>query len=367
MDGRRPRPWNFSAGPATLPVEVLEIARRELLDWRGRGMSVMELSHREAGADGFLAAAERAEADLRALLGAGDDYAALFLQGGARGQFAAVPLNLLGDAPTADYIRTGYWSGAAIDEARRYCEPNVAADGEAGGFVDVPPRSRWRLSPAAAYCHYTANETVHGVEFPEPPEGIDAPLVADMSSTLLSRPIDIERFGMVYASAQKNIGPAGLTVVIVRRELLGAASRSTPSVLDYALMDRSGSMHNTPPTWAWYLAGLVFRWLRELGGLAEIAARNRRKAAALYAAIDESDFWRNSVAKRYRSWMNVPFTMADPALEPAFLDEAAERGLVNLKGHRALGGMRASLYNAMPERGVEALISFMRDFERRRG
>ena len=367
MDGRRQRPWNFSAGPAALPEAVLETARGELLDWNGRGVSVMECSHRESGPGGFIETAERAEADLRALLGVGDDYAVLFLQGGARGQFAAVPMNLLGDASRADYIRTGYWSDAAIGEARRYCEAHIAADGGPGGFVDVPERSTWQLSAEAAYCHYTANETIHGIEFSGPPEGIDAPLVADMSSTLLSRPIDVERFGLIYASAQKNIGPAGLTVVVARRELLGAASAHTPSVLDYALMDQSGSMRNTPPTWAWYVAGLVFQWLLAQGGLAAMAERNQRKAATLYAAIDESDFWRNPVAERCRSWMNVPFTLADSSLDATFLAEAAERSLLNLKGHRAMGGMRASLYNAMPQQGVDALVSFMRDFERRCG
>ncbi len=367
MDGSPQRPWNFCAGPAALPTEVLEQARGELLDWQGRGMSVMECSHRETGAGGFVETAARAEADLRALLGAGDDYAALFLQGGARGQFAAVPLNLLGGGTRADYVRSGYWSNAAIVEARRHCELNIAADGEPGGFTDIPPLAEWRLDPRAAYCHYTANETIHGVEFAEPPRVGEVPLVADMSSTLLSRPIELGRFGLIYASAQKNIGPAGLTVVLVRRDLLAKAARHTPSVLDYAVMDRAGSMHNTPPTWAWYVSGLVFQWLLRQGGLEEMAARNRRKAAKLYEAIDASDFWHNAVAERCRSWMNVPFTMADPALDPLFLAESAGRGLVNLKGHRATGGMRASLYNAMPEAGVDALVVFMQDFEKRHG
>ena len=358
------RVYNFSAGPAMLPDAVLERARAELLDWHGTGMSVMEMSHR---GEEFVSIARQAEADLRRLMGIPDDYHVLFLQGGATSQFAMVPMNLLRGRGRADYIDTGLWSRKAIKEARRYCEVNVAASSEAGGYTTIPPRESWRLDPEAAYVHYTPNETIGGVEFHWIPDTGDVPLVADMSSTILSRPVDVSRFGLIYAGAQKNIGPAGLTVVIVRRDLVGETLPGTPTMLDYAAHAEAGSMLNTPPTFAWYLAGLVFQWLLEQGGLEAMAERNRRKAEKLYAAIDASGFYRNPVDPACRSWMNVPFTLADAALDATFLEEAKAAGLVALKGHRSVGGMRASIYNAMPEEGVDRLIEFMQDFERRHG
>ncbi len=358
------RVYNFSAGPAMLPEAVLERARAELLDWHGTGMSVMEMSHR---GEEFVSIARQAEADLRRLMGVPDDYHVLFLQGGATSQFAMVPMNLLRGRGRADYLDTGLWSRKAIKEARRYCEVNVAASSEAEGYTTIPPRESWRLDPQAAYVHYTPNETIGGVEFHWIPDTGDVPLVADMSSTILSRPIDVSRFGLIYAGAQKNIGPAGLTVVIVRKDLVGETLPGTPTMLDYAAHAEAGSMLNTPPTFAWYLAGLVFRWILEQGGLEAMAERNRRKAEKLYAAIDASGFYRNPVDPACRSWMNVPFTLADPALDATFLEEAKAAGLVALKGHRSVGGMRASIYNAMPEEGVDRLVEFMRDFERRHG
>ncbi len=358
------RVYNFSAGPAMLPAEVLERAREELQDWHGSGMSVMEMSHR--GKE-FMSIAEQAEADLRELMGIPDDYRVLFLQGGASSQFAMVPLNLLRDRKTADYVNTGAWSKKAIAEARRFCEVNVAASSEADNFTSVPPQADWTLSPDAAYVHYTPNETIGGVEFHWVPDTGDVPLVADMSSSILSRPIDVSRFGVIYAGAQKNIGPAGLTVVIVRDDLIGQVRDGAPTMFDYRVHADAGSMYNTPPTYGWYLAGLVFAWLKERGGLAAMAEINRRKADKLYAAIDASDFYANPVQPDCRSWMNVPFTLADPGLDKVFLEEAARAGLVTLKGHRSVGGMRASIYNAMPEEGVDALIAFMADFEQRRG
>ncbi len=358
------RVYNFSAGPAMLPEAVLERARAELLDWHGTGMSVMEMSHR---GEEFVSIARQAEADLRRLMGIPDDYHVLFLQGGATSQFAMVPMNLLRGRGRADYLDTGLWSRKAIKEARRYCEVNVAASSEAEGYTTIPPRESWRLDPQAAYVHYTPNETIGGVEFHWIPDTGDVPLVADMSSTILSRPVDVSRFGLIYAGAQKNIGPAGLTVVIVRRDLVGETLPGTPTMFDYAAHAEAGSMLNTPPTFAWYLAGLVFQWLLEQGGLEAMAERNRRKAEKLYAAIDASDFYRNPVDPACRSWMNVPFTLADPSLDATFLQEAKAAGLVALKGHRSVGGMRASIYNAMPEEGVDRLVEFMQDFERRHG
>ena len=358
------RVYNFAAGPATLPIEVLERARDELTDWRGSGMSVMEVSHRSKA---FVAVAEQAEADLRELLGIPAAYKVLFLQGGATSQFSAVPLNLAGPGAVADYLNTGQWSSKAIAEARRYLSVSVLADEKASNYSTVPDASALRISPAAAYLHYTPNETIGGVEFPYVPECGAIPLVADMSSTLLSRPVDVSRFGLIYAGAQKNIGPSGITVVIVRDDLVGHAREGTPTVMDYKAMADAGSMLNTPPTFAWYMAGLVFQWLKQQGGLERIAARNRAKAERLYAAIDASPFYANPVDPRCRSWMNVPFTLARPELEKTFLAEAGQAGLANLEGHRSVGGMRASLYNAMPIEGVEALVSFMHDFERRYG
>ena len=356
--------YNFSAGPAVLPEDVLCRARDELLDWHGSGMSVMEMSHR--GKE-FVSIAEQAEADLRELLGISADYYVLFLQGGATSQFAMVPMNLLRGKPQADYINTGAWSKKAIAEARRYCAVNEAATSVSSNFTSVPPEDTWQLDPDSAYVHYTPNETIGGVEFSALPATGTVPLVADMSSTLLSRPLEISRFGVIYAGAQKNIGPAGLTVVIVRKELAGMTLDGTPSMYDYQAHADSGSMLNTPPTYSWYLAGLVFQWLREQGGLAAIAEINRRKAAVLYAAIDGSDFYTSPVDPAYRSWMNVPFTLADAELDKRFLEQAAGAGLLNLKGHRSVGGMRASIYNAMPEAGVVALVGFMQEFERSRG
>ncbi len=356
------RAYNFCAGPAALPEAVLQRAREEMLDYRGTGMSVMEMSHRDSV---IVDMAEKAERDLRDLLGLSDDYAVLFLQGGASAQFAMVPLNLLGDAGKADYVNTGQWSTKAIKEARRFCEVNVAASSEDANFSYAPAQSEWRLSDDAAYVHYCPNETIGGLEFDFVPE-VDKPLVADMSSTILSRPVDVSRFGLIYAGAQKNIGPAGLTLVIVRKDLLGRAGPTVPSMLNYQIHADNGSMYNTPPTFAWYLAGLVFEWLKEQGGVAAMGEINRRKAAKLYDYIDASDFYANPVRPTQRSWMNVPFVLADSALDKDFLAEADAAGLRNLKGHRSVGGMRASIYNAVPEAAVDALIGFMPDFEKRK-
>lgn len=359
------RVFNFSAGPAALPLEVLEQARAELTDWGGSGMSVMEVSHRGKA---FTALAEQTEARLRALLAIPAAYRVLFVQGGATGQFAAVALNLAGRAACADYLNTGVWSGKAIEEARRLgVEVNIAADEAGSNYTTVPPPEALRLGAQSAYVHYTPNETIGGVEFPYVPETGGVPLVADMSSTILSRPIEVSRFGLIYAGAQKNIGPAGLCVVIVHEDLLGRAREDIPAVLDYARMAAHGSMLNTPPTFAWYVASLVFKWIDSQGGLAAMAERNRAKAELLYGAIDASGLYRNPVERSCRSWMNVPFTLARPRLETLFLSEAAEQGLVQLEGHRSVGGLRASLYNAVPFAAVEALVGFMREFERRHG
>lgn len=354
------RVFNFSAGPAVLPAPVLEQVRADIPDWHG-GMSVMEVSHRSKE---FIAVAERAEQDLRDLLDIPDDYAVLFVQGGATLQFAMVPLNLAGRADDADYIQTGAWSKKAIVEARRFCNVNIAADSSGSNFSHVPEPDEWELNGKAAYLHYTPNETIGGVEFHFVPEAGSVPLVADMSSTILSRPIDVARFGVIYAGAQKNIGPAGITVVIVRKDLLDRARDDIPTLLTWNVYAGSGSMTNTPPTFAWYVAGLVFQHLKQQGGLAAAAERNARKAGKLYAAIDSSAFYSNPVREGCRSWMNVPFVLRDPALDSKFLAEADAAGLKNLKGHRSVGGMRASLYNALPEEGVDRLIEFMRDFER---
>jgi len=355
------RPYNFSPGPAALPLEVLELAREEMLDWRASGMSVMEISHRGKA---FMQVAGEAEADLRELLGVPRGYEVLFMQGGASAQFAIVPLNLAGAGSTADYIDTGHWSKKAIAEARRYCSVRMAGD-PGGEYRHVPPQRELRFDAQAAYAHYTPNETISGVEFGYVPDTRGVPLVADMSSTILSRPIDVSKFGLIYAGAQKNIGPSGLTVVVVHESLIGRARAETPAVFNYRLVADDHSLLNTPPTFAWYVAGLVFKWLKRNGGLAAMAERNRVKAQILYAAIDASSLYRNAVAADSRSWMNVTFTLSRPDLDSAFIDEAAAAGLLNLKGHRALGGMRASLYNAMPLAGVQALVGFMREFERK--
>lgn len=358
------RIYNFSAGPAMLPEAVLKQAREELVDWQGSGMSVMEMSHR--GKE-FMSIAEAAEADLRQIMGIPDNYKVLFLQGGASSQFAMVPLNLLRGSTKADYINTGAWSKKAIAEAKRYCNVNVAATSEAENFMTIPAFDTWNLADDAAYVHYTPNETIGGVEFHWIPEVGDKPLVADMSSTILSRPIDVSRYGVIYAGAQKNIGPAGLTVVIVREDLIGQTVERTPTMFDYKTHAEADSMYNTPPTYGWYLAGLVFKWIKDNGGLEAMAGINKRKADKLYAAVDGSDFYANPVDPECRSWMNVPFTLANPELDATFLKEAAAQGLTTLKGHRSVGGMRASIYNAMPEAGVDALIDFMADFEKRNG
>jgi len=357
------RVFNFSAGPAALPAEVLEQLRDEMLDWQGQGMSVMEMSHRGKA---FVGIAGQAEADLRELLAIPSGYKVMFLQGGATGQFAAIPLNLTRPDSVADYVNTGAWSKKAIAEAKRYCKVNVAAD--AGGkYSSVPPLGAWTLTPGAAYVHYTPNETIGGVEFPFVPETGAAPLVADMSSTILSRPVDVSRFGVIYAGAQKNIGPAGLVVVIVREDLLGRARADVPTVFDWTAMAADGSMLNTPATYSWYVAGAVFQWIKRQGGLAAMERLNRAKAEALYAAIDGSGFYRNPVVPECRSWMNVPFTLPSADLDKPFLEGAKAAGLVALAGHRSVGGMRASLYNAMPLAGVEALVEYMQEFQDRHG
>lgn len=357
--------YNFSAGPAVLPAKVLEQARAELTDWRGCGMSVMEVSHR--GKE-FIGIAEKAEADLRELLKIPANYKVLFLQGGATLQFSMAPINLLRGKTAADYVYTGEWSKKAIREAKMLLEVKLAASSEASKFTTIPPRNEWNLDPGAAFVHYTPNETIGGVEFHWIPDVGAVPLVADMSSTLLSRPVDVSRFGLIYASAQKNIGPAGLTLVIVREDLIGGAPKNTPSMLDYKVYADSGSMSNTPPTYAWYIAGLVFEWIKRQGGLEGMAKINERKANKLYAFIDGSGgFYKNPVDRACRSWMNLPFTLADAAHDGPFLKAADATGLLQLKGHRSVGGMRASLYNAMPEAGVDALIDFMQEFQRKQG
>jgi phosphoserine aminotransferase len=359
------RVYNFSAGPAALPEEVLEQAQAEMLDWQGSGMSVMEMSHR--GKE-FMSIAAQAEADLRELMAIPENYKVLFLQGGASSQFAAIPMNLIGRTGKADYFRTGSWSKKAIAEAKRFGDVTVSVDAEQDGkFTSVPAADGFSVSAEAAYVHYTPNETIEGVEFPYIPATGDVPLVADMSSTILSRPLDVPRYGLIYAGAQKNIGPAGLTIVIVRDDLIGKPLDRTPAMFNYLTHADAGSMYNTPPTYGWYLAGLVFKWLKAKGGLAGMAEINQRKAAKLYDAIDASAFYANPVDTACRSWMNVPFTLEDSSLDAEFLKQAGEADLKTLKGHRSVGGMRASIYNAMPESGVDALVEFMAEFERTNG
>jgi len=358
------RVFNFSAGPAVIPDAVLEKIRQDIPDWNSTGMSVMEVSHRSKE---FVAVAAKAEQDLRDLLAIPDGYSVLFLQGGATLQFAMVPLNLSVEGQAVDYVQTGSWSKKAIAEASKYCNVNIVADGADKNFTEVPAENTWQRSSDAAYLHYCANETIAGVEYSFIPEAGDVPLVCDMSSTILSRPLDVSRFGLIYAGAQKNIGPAGITLVIVRKDLLNKARSNTPSLLDYAVYDKSDSMSNTPPVFAWYVAGLVFEHLKVQGGLEVVAKVNEEKARKLYAAIDESDFYSNPVRKDCRSWMNVPFILVDAGLDASFLAGAEAAGLTNLKGHRSVGGMRASIYNAMSEAGIDALIAFMHEFERSRG
>jgi phosphoserine aminotransferase len=356
------RIFNFSAGPAVLPEEVLSRAADEMLDWHGSGMCVMEMSHR--GKE-FISIAAEAEKDLRELLAIPAHYRVLFLQGGATLQFAQVPLNLMAGKGKADYVVTGEWSKKALREAQAYGDIHVAASSEDKGFTYAP--MDWNTRPEAAYVHYCSNETIGGVEYHAIPDAKGLTLVADASSHILSRPLDVSKFGLIYAGAQKNIGPAGLTIVIVRDELIGRAAQGTPSVMDYKQQAAADSMLNTPATYAIYLAGLVFKWLKALGGLPEIERRNIAKAKLLYDFLDASAFYRNPVAKADRSRMNVPFTLADAKLDDAFLKGAEARGMVQLKGHRSVGGMRASIYNAMPIEGVRALVDYMREFEKQHG
>ena len=358
------RVFNFSAGPAALPEEVLEQARDEMLDWSGSGMSVMEMSHRSKE---FISIAEAAEADLRMLLAIPDGYKVLFLQGGATSQFSMIPQNLLGDKQSADYIFTGEWSRKAIAEARKFCDVNVAASSEDRNFNYVPRRESWHLDPAAAYVHITSNETIGGLEYHWVPDVGGVPLVADMSSHLLSRPVDIARYGIIYAGAQKNIGPAGLTIVIIRDDLVGRAPKGIASMSDYRTHADSGSMYNTPPTYAIYVAGLVFKWLKRRGGLDAMEKSNITKSQLLYDYLDSTGFYECPVAVEDRSRMNVPFRIKGDELDAAFLKKTKEQGLVQLKGHRSVGGMRASIYNAMPIEGVQALVESMREFERTHG
>jgi len=353
------RIYNFGAGPAAMPVEVLERARQELVNWHEAGMSVMEMSHR--GKE-FVAIAAQAERDLRTLLAIPAGYKVIFLQGGATMQFSAVPMNLLRGHKRADYVNTGEWSTKAIAAAKKYCEVNVAASSEDRKFTYVPRQGAWRLSPDAAYVHVCTNETIGGVEYHWTPDTGSVPLVADMSSHILSKPIDVSKFGLIYAGAQKNIGPAGLVVVIAREDLLGQALPDTPNVIDYKLQSDADSMLNTPPTFSVYLAGLTFQWLLERGGLAAIEKVNIEKAKRLYGYIDSHDFYSNPIAPEDRSRMNVPFRLRDEKLDAEFLAGAEARGLSQLKGHRSVGGMRASIYNAMPLEGVEALLAYMEEF-----
>jgi phosphoserine aminotransferase len=358
------RVFNFSAGPAALPETVLRRAAEEMLDWHGSGMSVMEMSHR--GKE-FISIHAHAEASLRALLGVPANYKVLFLQGGAIAENAIVPMNLLRGKTSADYIDTGEWSKKSIKETKKYATVNVAASAAATGYDRVPPRDTWRLDPDAAYVHVCTNETIGGVEFHTTPDVGDVPLVADMSSHILSKPVEVAKFGCIYAGAQKNIGPAGLTIVIVRDDLLGKPHPMLPSAFDYGLQAEADSMLNTPPTYAIYIAGLVFDWIEGRGGLAAMAEHNRRKAALLYDTLDATSFYASPVQPDSRSLMNVPFKLRDEALDGAFLKGAEAAGMLQLKGHRSVGGMRASIYNAMPVEGVQALVAYMKDFEARHG
>src|SRR3954454_25272131 len=357
------RIYNFSAGPAVLPAEVLRQARDEMVDWHGSGMSVMEMSHR--GKE-FMSIAAKTEADLRELAGIPDNYKVLFLSGGASSQFAMVPMNLLRGKKSANYVNTGEWSKKAIKEAKRYCTVTVAASSEDANFTYVPPQDTWNITREAAYLHYTPNEPIGGVEFNWVPDltniGVDTPLVADMSSSFMSRPLDVSRFGLIYAGAQKNVGPAGLCIVIVREDLLGTTAPGTPSMFDYKIHADNDSMYNTPPTYPMYICGLVLEWLKQKGGLVEMEKINVAKAGLLYDFLDSTDFYHCPVAKTDRSRMNVPFTLKDTTLDEEFLKQAKEQGLIQLKGHRSVGGMRASIYNAMPLEGVKVLVQFMKEF-----
>jgi len=358
------RVFNFSPGPATLPEPVLRKAAEEMLDWHGSGMSVMEMSHR--GKE-FISIHAEAESLLRELLGVPASYKVLFMQGGAIGENAIVPMNLIGKTGKADYICTGDWSKKSIKEAKSYGKVNVAATGEAGTFTAIPKQSEWKLDPEASYVHICSNETIGGVEYHWTPDTGAVPLVADMSSNIMSRVIDVSKYGLIYAGAQKNMGPSGVTVVIVRDDLIGHALPITPSAFNYKLQADNDSMYNTPPTYAIYIAGLVFKYIKEQGGLKAMEAHNKAKAAVLYEYLDNSKFYRNPVAKEDRSLMNVPFKLKDDALDDAFLKGAQAKGMIQLKGHRSVGGMRASIYNAMPIEGVKALVAYMKEFEAQHG
>jgi phosphoserine aminotransferase len=355
------RVYNFSAGPSTMPETVLQQAQAEMLEWRDSGMSVMEMSHRGKF---FSNIAEELEADLKALLAIPSNYKVLFLQGGASGQFSLIPQNIMNGKDKACYVNTGAWSEKAIQDAKAQCEVIISASSQDQNFTYIPDVSDWNIDSAAAYLHYTANETIHGVEFQSIPDSRGLTLVSDMSSNILSRPVDVSQFGIIYAGTQKNMGPAGVTVVIVRDDLIGHAAKGTPPVFDYAQQVKNGSMLNTPATYNWYLVGLVLKWLKEQGGVAAIEQRNIAKAGKLYNLIDQSRLYRNPVEKSVRSRMNVPFILADEALDKPFLAAAEANGLYELKGHRSVGGMRASIYNAMPEAGIDALCEFMQEFER---
>lgn len=359
-----PRVFNFSPGPATLPEAVLRQAADEMVDWHGSGMSVMEMSHR--GKE-FIAIHAEAEALLRELMGIPANYKVLFMQGGAIGENAIVPMNLIGRTGRADYVLSGEWSRKSAKEAATYGQVSIAASSEAGRFTSVPKRADWKLDPGAAYVHICSNETIGGVQYHWTPETGDVPLVADMSSDILSRPIDVSRYGLIYAGAQKNMGPSGVTVVIVRDDLLGHALPITPSAFNYKVQAEADSMYNTPPTYAIYIAGLVLQHVKKLGGMPAMEEHNRAKAKVLYDFLDASSFFRNPVAPEDRSLMNVPFKLKDESLDDAFLKGAQARGMIQLKGHRIVGGMRASIYNAMPIEGVQALVAYMREFEKEHG
>jgi len=352
--------YNFSAGPAMLPREVLLKIQSELLEYQKSRASVMEISHR--GVD-FMEAAEKSEQDLRELLNVPENYKVLFLQGGASAQFSMVPINLLRGGSRANYANTGHWSVKAIAEAKRYCEVNVCTDSSQNNFTNIDDFQNWDIDEGASYLHYTPNETIAGLEFDYIPE-VSMPIAADMSSTILSRPIDVSKFGVIYAGAQKNIGPSGLTIVIIRDDLIGDVVKSQPKLFNYLTYDQNDSMFNTPATFPWYAAGRVFEWIKEQGGLSAMKKINKAKAESLYSAIDSSDFYSNPVSIKYRSWMNVPFLLADVRLNSVFLERSKDADLLALKGHRSVGGMRASIYNAMPQEGVDALINFMNDFEK---
>jgi phosphoserine aminotransferase len=355
------RVYNFSAGPSMLPDAVLQQAQQDMLDWQSCGMSVMEISHRGKL---FSTVAQDLEHDLRALMAIPNHYHVLFLQGGASAQFSFIPQNILGNKNNACYIKTGAWSEKAIKDAQAHCHVHVSASGEQNNFTHIPDITTWDIDKNAAYLHYTSNETIHGVEFHNVPDAQGLPLICDMSSNILSRPIDVSQFGLIYAGSQKNMGPAGVTVIIIREDLLGHCLKTVPPVFNYAQQVENQSMLNTPVTYSWYLMGLVLKWLKSQGGVHAIEEQNRRKADKLYQFIDQSDLYHNPVSVDCRSRMNIPFVLTDNSLDKLFLNDSEANGLCELKGHRAVGGMRASIYNAMPESGIDALISFMTEFQR---